>query len=151
MASRIQLTTALGLVLLLQGCATEDARTAADPIEDPPATASVDQEPGGPRFPLPQPAGERAVGARIWEYRIELTRDTVQAGEVEFHVVNAGTDEHWLIVRNAEFFDGTPHLFPGDSAVLHVVLEPGDYTIVCTIRDEFDHISEGERVSFVVL
>lgn len=103
-----------------------------------------------PLLPIPQPEGAGAVGARLREYRIELTRDTVPAGEVEFHVINSGTTAHWLIVRDDTLFVGTPHLQPGDSAILRVDLSPGEYNLVCTIRDEFDHISEGMRNTIVV-
>jgi iron uptake system EfeUOB component EfeO/EfeM len=114
-------------------------------------SASVSERSAGhPLLPMPEPPGERSIGARIWEYQIEVTKDTVPAGEIEFHVVNAGTTEHWLIVRDDTLFEGTPHLLPGDSAVLRVTLQPGEYNLVCTIRDEFDHISEGEREFLVV-
>lgn len=135
------------LILLLAGCSAADGGTDAENTEQPPVTQEGES---GPREPLPRPEGENTVGARIFEYEIEVTRDTVEAGEITFHVVNAGTTEHWLIVRNETEFFGTPHLMPGESAVLTVTLEPGDYHLVCTIRDEFDHISEGERRDFVV-
>jgi hypothetical protein len=137
---------ALALMLLLAGCG-ETAEDSA-PAEQPP-TASAEAA-DQPFLPLPQPAGERAIGARVWEYQIEVTKNEIAAGPVEFHVVNAGSTEHWFIVRDDVLFEGTPHLLPGDSAVLRVELEPGEYRLVCTIRDEFDHISEGEVTPFFV-
>jgi hypothetical protein len=101
-------------------------------------------------LPLPRPTGERQIGARLREYTIDLTRDTVPAGEIEFHVVNSGTTTHFLLVRNQTTYAPTPHLPPGDSAVLRVELVPGEYQVVCLIRDEFDHLGEGMRRTLVV-
>ncbi|MQA91723.1 MAG: hypothetical protein GEU90_16125 [Gemmatimonas sp.] len=143
----ITLIALVGCGPAADGAASEAGET--EEAEDV-STVTASSNAREPRLPLPQPTGERAVGARIWEYQIEVTKDTVPAGETEFHVVNAGRDEHWLIVRAEGLFEATPHLLPGDSAVLRVDLQPGEYTLVCTIRDEFDHISEGERRSFVV-
>lgn len=138
---------ALCIVTLLAACdATGNDRGVA--VSEAPTTAEPSAQ--GPREALPGPQGENAVGARIYEYEIEITRDTAEAGEIEFHVVNAGTTEHWLIVRGEDEFFATPHLMPGEAAILRVTLEPGEYQLVCTIRDEFDHISEGERRDFVV-
>jgi hypothetical protein len=142
---------AIGIMLPIAACGTgADGAPSDEPEVGETGVAAAPLQAEPPLIPLPRPEGERAVGARIWEYQIEVTEDTVPAGDIEFHVVNAGTTEHWFIVRTDELFEGTPHLLPGDSAVLRVNLEPGEYTLVCTIRDEFDHISEGERESFVV-
>lgn len=102
------------------------------------------------RLPLPRPTGEREVGARVYEYSIELTRDTVEAGEQTFHVVNAGNTTHIFVVRNDDHYFPTEHLEPGDSATLTATLDPGEYHVLCMVRDEFDHISEGERVTLIV-
>lgn len=103
-----------------------------------------------PLLPIPQPTGENEVGARIREYTIDLTTDTVAAGRIVFHVLNSGRTTHHLMVRNEENSSATQHILPGDSATLEVTLAPGTYTVLCTVRDEFDHISEGERRPFVV-
>ena len=42
-----------------------------------------------------------------------------------------------------------PARIPGDSTILGVEPTPGDYHVLCAVRDEFDHISEGERREFV--
>ena len=141
---------AFAVLLFLPACG-DAAEEPAPAAQSPAATTQVAERAANrPLLPLPQPEGERAVGARVWEYQIEVTRNEVPAGPVEFHVVNAGTTEHWFIVRDDALFEGTPHLLPGDSAVLRVELEPGEYRLVCTIRDEFDHISEGEVTPFFV-
>ncbi|MEX2571306.1 MAG: hypothetical protein WD737_08360 [Gemmatimonadota bacterium] len=139
----------LALILLVAGCGPD----AAPSTETQAAQAAEAQpsESGDELVPIPRPEGERAIGARLREYQIEVTRDTVPAGEVEFHVVNGGTTTHWLIVRDDTLFSGTPHLLPGETAVMRVELSPGEYQLVCTIRDEFDHITEGMKRSLTVL
>jgi hypothetical protein len=113
-------------------------------VAEPVTTAGGTGSRGGTaHLPLPMPTGERQVGARLYEYAIDLTRDTVPAGEIEFHVVNAGTTAHLLMVRSDEVFSATPHLEPGDTAVLRVTLPPGEHTVICIVRDEYDHPSEG--------
>lgn len=136
------------LLLLLGGC---DGGTDAPIGEAAPAAEAVPAEEDDQNLaPIPQPAGENAVGVRIHEYEIGLTRDTVPAGRLRFHVLNAGTTSHMFIVRNSDVYEATPHLVPGDSTVLEAELEPGEYNVLCAVRDEFDHISEGERRSLVV-
>jgi plastocyanin len=144
---------ALTVVLLLPLIACGTGEEAAVPdagaaLER--AGPAVGSGSGDRQLSLPRPTGERQIGARLLEYRIELTRDTVPPGEVEFHVVNAGTTTHYLLLRGGEAFASTQHLPPGDSAVLSVFLAPGEYQLVCTIRDETDHISEGMRRQLVV-
>jgi hypothetical protein len=131
------------LFLTVAGCGAGDdeggvAETAAPGPETPSVTSQFT-----PRQPMPEVTGENQVGARLYQYRIELTADTVPAGEVEFHVVNAGTTEHMLMVRSETVFASTAHLEPGETAVLRVDIPPGEHTVICIVRDEYDHPSEG--------
>lgn len=140
--------SAATLLLLLVGC---DGGAETPIVEVAPASeGGVAEDDDQNLAPIPQPQGEDAVGVRIHEYEIGLTRDTVPAGRLRFHVLNAGTTSHMFIVRNEEVYEATPHLVPGDSTVLEAELEPGEYNVLCAVRDEFDHISEGERRSLVV-
>jgi plastocyanin len=150
MQARRVLATVLALVLVA-GCDSGEAGAPPTPGErlptlEAPVPAGHDRS----LIPMPDPPGENRVGVRLSEYKIEMTKTRVPAGEVEFHVVNAGTTIHLLVVRNVEFYDLTPHLPPGDSAVLRVALTPGTYQYLCTVRDEFDHYSEGMRGELVV-
>jgi plastocyanin len=114
------------------------------------ADTALPQGTDHPLLPVPEPTGENEVGARIREYTIDLTTDTVSAGEIVFHVLNSGKTTHHLMIRNQETSSATQHILPGDSATLTVTLAAGEYTVLCTVRDEFDHISEGERRPFIV-
>jgi plastocyanin len=144
---------ALTALVVLTACsgdaeeAPEVAATATEAISE----TELPQGTEHPLLPLPQPTGENEIGARIREYTIDLTTDTASAGEIVFHVLNSGRTTHHLMIRNEETSSATQHILPGDSATLTVTLEPGTYTVLCTVRDEFDHISEGERRPFVVL
>ena len=140
--------SAATLLLLLGGCdgGSDTAVVETEQAAEAPSAEEDDQD----LAPIPQPAGENAVGVRIHEYEIGLTRDTVPAGRLRFHVLNAGTTIHMFIIRNADFYEATAHLVPGDSTILETELEPGEYNVLCAVRDEFDHISEGERRNLVV-
>jgi hypothetical protein len=144
-------TATLMLAVACAACGTGDAASGAgDAPPDPHMEAPIPSWADADLLPLPQPAGERAVGARLTEYEIELTRSELPAGEIEFHVVNAGTTIHYLLIRSESVYAYTPHLSPCDSAVLRVDLPPGEYSYLCTIRDEFDHYSEGMRGTLTV-
>ena len=149
--STIRRLVCAGLVavpITLSGC---DSGAETPAVEAAPAAEpDSDAEASNARLPLPRPTGEDAIGARVYEYSIDLTRDTIDAGTVRFHVVNAGTTAHMFIVRDDDSYFATPHLVPGDSTILEIELPRGDYHVLCAVRDEFDHISEGERRDFVV-
>lgn len=142
----------LPLVLAACNSGGETARDEGGAIAGSPTVAApADPAAEDGLVPLPQPAGEGAVGVRLVEYRIDLTRDTVTAGPHRFHVVNAGTTSHMFIVRDQDNYSATQHLAPGDSTVLEVVLEPGEYNVLCDVRDEYSHLSEGMFRALVVL
>lgn len=151
----ISILLVLVLVLpLLAGCAPDqaDAGASTAAIEGPPAIEAIVQPTEHPLLDIPQPTGERQIGVRLTEYRVEMTTFTVPAGDVEFHVVNSGNTTHALLVRSAaaDVYSLTEHLTPGDSTVMTVSLAPGEYDFICPIRDEFDHYSEGMRGKIVV-
>ncbi|HUE95580.1 MAG TPA: hypothetical protein VMN39_02925 [Longimicrobiaceae bacterium] len=139
-------------VLLLAACDGDGRMPGieAAPLSEPaPGTATETAAESG-LLALPRPAGQNEVGVRLHEYEIDMTRDSVAAGDLRFHVLNAGTTSHMFIVRNADTYFATPHLVPGDSTLLEVSLEPGEYRVICAIRDEYDHISEGMRGTLLV-
>jgi plastocyanin len=137
---------------LLAGCSSGEASHQTPVTEAPelpavePTSTAAERE----AIPLPRPTGERQIGVRLSEYRIEMTKETVPAGEIEFQVVNAGSTIHYLVVRSDDVYSMTRHLPPGDTTVMRVDLAPGEYDYLCTIRDEFDHYSEGMRGHIVV-
>ncbi len=150
----ISLLLVLALVLpLLAGCAPDEAGAGtASRAEGRPSTEAIVHATEHPLLDIPQPTGERQIGVRLTEYRVEMTTFTVPAGDVEFHVLNSGRTTHALLVRSAaaDVYALTEHLTPGDSTVMTVTLAPGEYDFICPIRDEFDHYSEGMRGKIVV-
>ncbi len=143
---------AAALLPILAGCdsgeANQDAPAATvtvTPMVTPNST-SAERE----AIPLPRPTGDRQIGVRLSEYQIEMTKETVPAGEIEFQIVNAGKDMHYLMVNSAEVYSISRHLQPGDTTVMRVQLEPGEYDYLCGIRDEFHHYNEGMRGHIVV-
>lgn len=140
-------------ILLTAGaaaCTADDASTTsgAAVAAEAPATQPASHEDDLPPIPEPTEAGH--FGARVSEYQIDLTTHTVPSGQSTFHILNAGNTAHLFIVRSDDVYFATQHIPPGDSATLQVDLPPGEYHIVCTVRDEFDHISEGERETLIV-
>jgi hypothetical protein len=131
------------LILVIAACGTGDGEVVAAGNQAPDADTTSATSHFAPRLPMPEVTGQNQVGARLYQYGIDLTTDTVPAGEVEFHVVNAGTTEHMLMVRSDHVFASTAHLEPGESAVLTVDIPPGEHTVICIVRDEYDHPSEG--------
>lgn len=150
----ISLLLVLALVLpLLAGCAPDEAGAGtAAPIDNRPTAEAVVEPDQDSAFNIPVPTDEHQIGVRLTEYRVEMTSFTMPAGDVEFHVVNAGRTTHALLIRSAaaDVYSLTEHLTPGDSTVMTVTLAPGEYDFICPIRDEFDHYSEGMRGKIVV-
>jgi plastocyanin len=139
---------ALLLPLLLLGCDRGHAtpQQAQDVVMEAPTPTWHDNK----NLPIPQPTGEHEVGVRLREYVIELTRDTFPAGDITFHVLNAGTTAHDFVVRGNGAYGLTNHIAVGDSAQLQITLAPGEYEYLCGVRDEILHYAEGMIGKFVV-
>lgn len=110
----------------------------------------------GPETPVAaaQEAGatdERTVSATLTEWAVQLSRDTVPAGEVTFRVANAGTMEHALEVEGQGIEEETAHIQPGQSATLTVNLQPGTYEVYCPVVTEAgNHQELGMTTQLVV-
>jgi plastocyanin len=145
------------LVSVLVACGSGEAADPAGETDAPSVPGGAESpalaEPGvtavaplpvpGEVLPLPQPTGARQIGVRLSEFRIEMTRNEITPGEVEFHVVNAGKVEHDFVVRSDLVYALTEHLEPGDSTILRMTLPPGEHRYLCGIRDDRDHHASG--------
>lgn len=137
------------LVLALAACDGAAERSAAEAASADSATLAseaVDES----EIPVPQPGDPSAVGVRLREYQIDLSKDTVPAGMTRFQIVNGGTTSHMFIIRGGDDSHATPHLVPGEETVLELALEPGEYRVLCDVRDEYSHLSEGMYRDIVV-
>lgn len=120
------------------------------------AAAPMDTTPAG--TPAPPPAATVAesiagnVTARLNEWRIELSRDTVRAGEVTFQVINRGTMPHALEVEGGGIEEETEPIAPGANATLSLDLAPGKYEIYCPVEEDgLVHAQRGMRTTLHVV
>jgi uncharacterized cupredoxin-like copper-binding protein len=94
------------------------------------------------------------IRVEAYEYRFDLfdangtkldsMNPSIPAGQVTFHVVNMGNDDHDFAIAGAK----TPTLFRGQSADITVTLNPGNpYPFACTIGE---HAEFGMRGNVTV-
>jgi len=80
-------------------------------------------------------ARAQSIPVTVSEWKVEMARDTVQAGAVTFRVKNAGTMVHGFQVEGPGVDKGTPQIGVGESASLRVTLKPGTYELYCPMSD----------------
>jgi plastocyanin len=82
-------------------------------------------------------------------FRFVLSRPTVPAGKVILEFVNRGQDEHNLnAVESDESPDGSlPSTKPGSHLSLTLDLDPGAYTLFCSLSG---HEARGMKATLVV-
>jgi high-affinity iron transporter len=108
----------LALAVLLAGCSSTGSGASAAPAGS--GTAPVGD-------------GE-TVEVAASEYKFDPSTITVPAGTVNFHVTNAGSEEHeFEIFKGDQVVDEVEGLVPGLDRTLTVDLEAGDYTFVCKL------------------
>ena len=77
-----------------------------------------------------------AVSAKLSEWTIQLSEETVPAGQVTFTVKNGGTIAHAFEVEGNGAEQETPLIQPGASAALTVTLKPGTYEVYCPVGQD---------------
>lgn len=124
--------------------------------------------------PLLTACGPKTVDAALTTYKITLSTDTVNAGEVTFHVHNDATDlTHEFVIFKTDltpdnlplteegivdeegagitFIDEVEDVTPGTSQDLTVTLDPGKYVLVCNANDNNEmHYAHGMYIGFTV-
>jgi uncharacterized cupredoxin-like copper-binding protein len=142
------------LLALSTACSAERPEDAGE-IATSSIEAPMDTTPAGTSAPpavgTVNESAARNVSARLNEWRIELSRDSVSAGEITFLVTNGGTMEHAFEVEGEGIERETEHLAPGASATLSVELAPGRYQLYCPIEEEgLVHAAKGMRTVLYV-
>lgn len=128
----------------------EDERDSLAVDED----AAMDTTPAGtpapPSVDVITEDQRRQVAVRLVEWAVEISSDTVPAGEITFQVMNSGTMNHAFEVEGQGVEEETPIVQPGGTATLTVSLEPGTYELYCPVQDEYDHKQQGMTNTLVV-
>ncbi len=86
------------------------------------------------------------VPVAVYEYGYDLITP-ITTGTYTFEVINDGTMEHDLIIEGGSATGGTSIIFPGDTDSFTITLEPGTYTIFCSIPG---HRDQGMEATFTV-
>jgi Cu+-exporting ATPase len=114
--------------------------------------------------------GPNDVRVELNNWSIDVSRDSVAAGRVNFQVVHPSTHAHGssgpgqihdlVILRRTpggelEMVARSPELAMGAGATLAVDLEPGEYELQCSVVEEVNgrvivHLAEGMRATIVV-
>lgn len=141
---RVRSAPLLALLLLgAMGCEAEPEPVVEESALEttPPATTGAVASPTDTFPPAGLSQGEVAVRLREWE--VQLSHDTVPPGSTTFRVRNTGTVPHAFEVEGQGIEEETAQIQPGDSAVLSVDLQPGEYTAYCPVEGEVNHRQQG--------
>ncbi len=103
----------------------------SDAVPFPPTPTAAPSAGGGGSTGGPAPAGDNAFNAEEKEYAIALDKTQIKAGSITFNVKNVGTLPHDLSVK--ELNKTTALIDAGKTATLTVDLQPGTYTVICTV------------------
>lgn len=141
----------LATLAILAACGEpEDERDSLAVDED----AAMDTTPAGtpapPSVDVITEDQRRQVAVRLVEWAVEISSDTVPAGEITFQVMNSGTMNHAFEVEGQGVEEETPIVQPGGTATLTVSLEPGTYELYCPVQDEYNHKQQGMTNTLVV-
>jgi plastocyanin len=74
--------------------------------------------------------------AKLSEWKIELSEETIAAGSVKFTATNSGSIPHALEVEGGGLEQQTPLIQPGSSATLTLTLRPGSYEVYCPVGED---------------
>ena len=86
------------------------------------------------------------VSVSAFEYGYELVTPTT-AGTYTFELVNDGSMQHDLVIEGGDAAGATAILTPGGSDAFTVTLEPGTYTLYCSVAG---HRAQGMELTFTV-
>ncbi|WP_156162386.1 cupredoxin domain-containing protein [Demequina iriomotensis] len=93
-----------------------------------------------------QPSADAVLNVSATEYAYALDSTTVPAGTIELVLSNDGTMAHDLVLEG-DPGGATAVIEAGESDSFEVTLEPGTYTLYCSVGN---HRAQGMEVEFTV-
>ncbi len=91
-----------------------------------------------------------AIPVTLTEWKIDMAKDTIAAGPVNFRLTNKGTITHGFYVKSDTFGKGAREMAAGESASLQVTLKPGTYELYCPMSDNSHKMAGMSRKLVVV-
>ena len=136
----------LALTFALSACGADGGE---DPVE--PAADETTADAGGAGDDSMEDAGDDAaqaesVAVSAFEFGYDLETPT-EAGTYTFDLVNDGTMQHDLVIEGGDASGSTAIIGAGEADSFTVTLEPGEYTLYCSVGS---HRSQGMEVTFTV-
>ena len=129
-----QSAAVLGVLLLaVAGCGGGNGGSATPA---PTSVASAAASTPAARTPVPAtPAGTPTASLQVLDFKLNPVELTVPGGAISIAVVNAGPTLHNVTIRDdaGSILGATPDLREGESAPLTATLDPGSYTMFCSL------------------
>jgi plastocyanin len=94
-------------------------------------------------------AAPTAVSVRLSEWKVDLSRRSVPAGQVTFTISNAGSIPHAFEVEGRGLEREVEQMAPGGTRTLTLNLRPGSYEVYCPVGDD-SHKKLGMVATLVV-
>jgi len=88
---------------------------------------------GAAALPAPDPV---ALSAKLSEWKVDLSQNTIAAGPATFTITNVGSIPHALEVEGQGIEQETALIQPGATATLTVILKPGTYEVYCPVGED---------------
>ncbi|WP_128428206.1 cupredoxin domain-containing protein [Streptomyces cyaneus] len=105
------------------------------------ACGGGDDNGGGSTPSTPEQSGEPGttqVDVKMTDFKMELSRTTLNAGEYTFVATNDGDHDHALEIEGSGTEEETRTLEPGESAKLTITLKDGTYEVYCPVDGHKD-------------
>jgi uncharacterized cupredoxin-like copper-binding protein len=109
-----------------------------------------------------KPAGPTEVHVKLTEFKVEMDKTSIPAGQVKFVIDNAGKEKHEVVLEisgvNDEPFEANgktseaEDIEAGKSTTLEWTIDtPGQYQLACHINENNeDHYANGMVTTFTV-
>ncbi|MGP4044761.1 cupredoxin domain-containing protein [Streptomyces sp. 2A115] len=105
------------------------------------ACGGGDDNGGGSTSSPPERSGEPGttqVDVKMTDFKMELSKTTLKAGDYTFVAKNDGQHDHALEIEGSGTEEETRTLEPGESANLTITLKDGTYEVYCPVDGHKD-------------